>query len=598
MTGCVLSVLQALLGDSHYFQSPRHTCHHGHHHGVESIESMEAWTQYRLMRQLLCVRHPREPLDQALLRDIEQVLLEERAQRVLIDAASIPALTPSPPTLPATLRLWQGDITTLDGVTAITNAANSEMLGCFQPAHRCIDNIIHARAGPRLREECFRLMKRGQRQLPIGQACATAGYCLPASHIIHTVGPQLDAGQPAPTPQQRNQLQQCYEAILDAAEALPASDQQGKTIALCGISTGLFAFPVEEAAPLAVGAVIGWLQRHPHTTITNIIFNTFLDPDTAIYQQVLTKMYAPVPSLAAPPQVHGNSLSQAKAWLSAADTIVVSCGAGISAAIGLDYTSTTLFQKHFPAFKKYRLRRLYDTFDRTLRDWPSENVRWGFYFTHLAMVRRWPRSTLYTSLLEWLASTFASDHVHVRTSNADGQFRAHDLPEEQLSTPQGQYAFLQCLKNCRPDAVFPSAPYLEAALPHLDPVTQALTDADQIPTCRFCGGAMSICVRAGDWFNQRPFETGEERWHHFRENFLTDRRRNVVILELGVGLSTPGVLRWENEELVEQGEGRVRLVRAGLGDAAHVPWELEAEQLATSVEGDLQDVVRAIVAGS
>ncbi|RAK98541.1 ganglioside induced differentiation associated protein [Aspergillus ibericus CBS 121593] len=556
---------------------------------------MEAWAHYTLMKQLLCVRHPREPLDPALLQDIEQVLLDERAQRVLIDATSLPALTPAT-TLPATLHLWQGDITTLDGVTAITNAANSEMLGCFQPAHRCIDNIIHARAGPRLREACFRLMKRGKRQLPVGQACTTQGYCLPASYIIHTVGPQLDAGQSAPTSQQRHQLQQCYEAILDAAETLPLSDPQGKTIALCGISTGLFAFPVEDAAPLAVAAVINWLQRHPDTTITNIIFNTFRDADTATYQQILTKTYAPVPSLPTPPQVHSPSLHQAKAWLRAADTILVSCGAGISAAIGLDYTSTTLFTQHFPAFKKYRMRRLYDCFDRTLRDWPSENVRWGFYFTQMAMVRNWPRSPLYTSLIEYLGSNFAPDRVHVRTSNADGQFRAHDLPEEQLSTPQGQYAYLQCLEDCHPDAVVPSAPYLEAALPYLDPVTQVLTDSDKVPTCAFCGGAMFLCVRGGDWFNERPFAAGEERWHDFRETFLTDRHRNVVILELGVGLSTPGVLRWENEELVEQGEGRVRLVRAGLGDAAHVPWELEAEQLATTVEGDLQDIVRAIVA--
>ncbi|TPR02716.1 Polyprenyl synthetase family protein [Aspergillus niger] len=536
MTGSLPSVLQTLLADSHYFSLQRSVCHHNHHrqHDIASIESMDSWAQFRLMKQLLCVRHPRQSLPSSLLREIDQVLLEERANRLLLDAASIPALpTPSSSSkpLPATLHLWQGDITTLDGVTAITNAANEQMLGCFQPAHRCLDNVIHARAGPRLREECFHHMDQGQRTLPVGHACATKGYCLPAPYVIHTVGPQLDAGQPVPTAHQRQQLRQCYEAVLDVAEALPASDPRGKSIALLP-----------------------------------------------------------------PPRVHGSSLIQAKAWLAAADTILISCGAGISAATGLDYTSTTLFDRHFPAFKQYQLRRLYDTFGRTNRDWPSESVRWGFYFSHLAMVRRWPRSSLYTSLLKWLASRFQPDRVHVRTSNADGLFAAHGLPEAQLSTPQGQYAFLQCLENCRPDAVFPSAPYLDAALPHLDPQTQVVTAQDKIPTCSFCGGAMSICVRAGDWFNERPFAPGETRWHQFREAFLTDLTRNVVIIELGVGLSTPGVLRWENEELIEQGDGRVRLVRAGLGDAVQVPGELAAAQLATSIEGDLQDVVRAIVA--
>ncbi|GLA79242.1 hypothetical protein AtubIFM56815_000028 [Aspergillus tubingensis] len=555
MAGTLPSVLQTLLAGSHYFSPQRSSvCHHHHHHqhDIASIESMDSWAQLRLMKQLLCVRHPRQPLSPSLLQGIDQVLLEERANRLLIDAASIPALpTPSSPTstspepLPATLHLWQGDITTLDGVTAITNPANEQMLGCFQPAHRCLDNVIHARAGPRLREECFHRMAQGQHILPVGQACATKGYCLPAPYVIHTVGPQLDAEQPVPTAHQRQQLQQCYEAVLDVAESLPASDPQGKTIALCGISTGLFAFPVEEAASIAVRSVLNWLRRRQHTSITNIIFNTFTDTDTAVYQQTLKELDYPAPSLVPPPQVHGSSLDQAKAWLAAADTIVISCGAGISAATGLDYTSTTLFDRHFPSFKQYQLRRLYDTFGRTNRDWPSESVRWGFYFSHLAM---------------------------------------------------GQYAFLQCLGNCRPDAVFPSAPYLDAVLPYLDPHTQAVTAQDQIPTCPFCGGAMSICVRAGKWFNERPFAPGETRWHQFREAFLTDWTRNVVILELGVGLSTPGVLRWYNEELVEQGDGRVRLVRAGLGDAVQVPGELAAAQLATSIEGDLRDVVRAIVA--
>ncbi|PYH87877.1 appr-1-p processing enzyme family protein [Aspergillus ellipticus CBS 707.79] len=588
----LLDVLRALVGDSHCFPS-RCACHPHKSASVgEQLESMDTWAQFQVLKQLLCVRHPRKPLEPALLDTVDDLLQWECAHRVLTDAASLPPA--GQPIGITSLHLWQGDITTLSGLTAITNAANSRMLGCYQPAHRCIDNVIHARAGPRLREECYRLMRQGTRELPVGQACATSGYCLPASYIIHTVGPQLDAGQPMPTANQREQLRQCYEAILEVAESLPLSDMQGKTIALCGISTGLFAFPVEEAAPLAVAAVTAWLQRNPQTTITNVIFNTFLDADTAIYKTLLPEI-DPVPSLVPQPRVTGDSLSLVISWLTAADTILVSCGAGISAAAGLDYTSTALFQQHFPAFAKLHLRRLYDTFGMTLSDWPSEGARWGFYLTHLEVVRRWPRSTLYDSLLGWLNARFAPEHVHVRTSNADGFFRAHGLPETQLSTPQGQYAFFQCLDNCRPDAVFPSVPYLDAALPYLDPLTQTLTREDRIPVCQFCGGTMSICVRAGDWFNEGHFREGEERWARFKERLLSDRRRNVVILELGVGLSTPGVLRWNNEDLVQQGEGRVRLVRVGLGDAVHVPVELETEQLATGVEGDLNDVVRAIV---
>ncbi|RAL07163.1 uncharacterized protein BO97DRAFT_429619 [Aspergillus homomorphus CBS 101889] len=122
---------------------------------------------------------------------------------------------------------------------------------------------------------------------------------------------------------------------------------------------------------------------------------------------------------------------------------------------------------------------------------------------------------------------FRPGDVHVRTSNADGLFLAHGLEESRLSTPQGAYRYLQCLANCRSDAV------IEAA-------------------------------------------------------------RKVVIMELGVEMSTPGVLGWENEELVEEGEGKIKVIRVELGDTALVPAELEKMGLATSVEGDLNDVLRVI----
>ncbi|OJJ94970.1 hypothetical protein ASPACDRAFT_1883830 [Aspergillus aculeatus ATCC 16872] len=520
----------------------------------DHIHTMETWAQIRLMKQLL-----------------------------------------SPPTT-TKLYLWQGDITTLTNLTAITNAANTALLGCFQPAHCCIDNVIHARAGPGLREECFRLMDEGHRTLPVGDAVTTPGYCLPAPWIIHTVGPQLDPHQPCPSKIQNAQLARCYRAVLEQAETLP-SPEHDKVIALCGISTGLFGYPVAEAAPLAVETVVTWLREHPETSITGVIFNTFTDKETVAYERVLSLL--PSGALLNPPQLIGSSMQQARVWLQEADTILLSCGAGLSAATGLDYTSTTLFAKHFPAFRELGLTKLYDTFGMETGDWGSEVVRWGFYYTHLQMVRTWPRSAMYTALLEWMRRKLGMDarRLHVRTSNADGLFIAHGLGENVLSTPQGAYRYLQCLGNCRKDAVVESAPWLEEVLAHggLDAVTQRVTDERFIPVCRFCGGKMGICVRAGNWFNETPFEEGEKRWQDFKEDFLRASDRQVVILELGVGMSTPGVLRWENEELVESGEGRVKLVRIGLGDAAVVPAELEAMELATCVDGNLKDVLGVVL---
>jgi hypothetical protein len=108
---------------------------------------------------------------------------------------------------------------------------------------------------------------------------------------------------------------------------------------------------------------------------------------------------------------------------------------------------------------------------------------------------------------------------------------------------------------------------------------------------------MFICVRAADWFNKRPYAKGETRWRRFREGVLNGEKGNTVILELGVGMNTPSVLKWPNENLVRQGEGRIKLVRMAVGSHAEVPWELEEEGLATSIDGDISIALSQVLPG-
>ena len=105
---------------------------------------------------------------------------------------------------------------------------------------------------------------------------------------------------------------------------------------------------------------------------------------------------------------------------------------------------------------------------------------------------------------------------------------------------------------------------------------------------------MSICVRGGDWFNERPFAQGEKQWRDFRRRLLSEGRK-TVILELGVGMNTPGVLRWPNEDLTQRNEGNVRLVRVGLGPQSGVPVDLEERGLAIAIEGDIATVLRELL---
>ncbi|KAF1842373.1 A1pp-domain-containing protein [Cucurbitaria berberidis CBS 394.84] len=562
-------------------------------HIEQHLPQYESWEKLHLLKQLLCIRAPSPPLSIQLVRDIDAVLIHARDQRILTLGSSIPpvATLQRPGKSDISIKLWQGDITCLaSDVTVITNAANAQMLGCFQPSHKCIDNVIHSVAGPRLRQECFDIMTARGSDLPVGEALVTEGYCLPSPHVIHTVGPQLARGA-VPTNEEMQQLRQCYVSVLDQAEGLPSNEDGSKRVALCGISTGLFAFPTKIAAKIAVETIMAWAVHNDNTSITEVLFVTFAEGDYDIYNALITQMHSKWPSILTNPSptsnhslpIEGKTLKIARQWLETADSIIISAGAGLSAADDLDYTSRALFAKHFPAFLKLGLTTLYSAIG--FNDWPSDQDKWGYYFTNVQVVRSWPSWPLYQALIPWL-QTFG-DKAHVRTSNADGLFLANGWPEEKLSTPQGRYSVLQCLATCRPDSTFDTLPFYEAALPHLDTQTQRLTDPSKVPRCPHCGGDMMICVRGGDWFNERPFQAGEARWKDFRQRVRRSGGKTVV-LELGVGMNTPGVLKWPDEDLVRNGDGQIKLIRVGIGPSVTMPSDLEEKGLAISIEGDIK----------
>lgn len=177
------------------------------------------------------------------------------------------------------MQIWQGNITRLK-VDAIVNAANSQMLGCFLPLHKCIDNAIHSAAGVQLREECHQLMLQQGYEEPTGQAKITKAYNLPCKYVIHTVGPIIPNG--IPTDFQKEQLASCYRSIMACA------DENGlESVAFCCISTGEFRFPNALAAEIAVKTVSDYLSTHPNTSLKHIVFNVFKDVDKEIYQRLL-----------------------------------------------------------------------------------------------------------------------------------------------------------------------------------------------------------------------------------------------------------------------------------------------------------------------
>ena len=177
------------------------------------------------------------------------------------------------------IALWHGDITRLR-VDAIVNAANAQLLGCFQPFHACIDNAIHWAAGPRLREDCGRIMATQGHVEATGLAKITRGYNLPARFVVHTVGPIVHGHL---TEGHRRELARCYRTCLDEAAEVGGIH----TLAFCAISTGVFGFPKRPAAAVAIDAVSTWMEARPRM-LSRVVFVVFSDEDRAAYTAALT----------------------------------------------------------------------------------------------------------------------------------------------------------------------------------------------------------------------------------------------------------------------------------------------------------------------
>ena len=220
-----------------------------------------------LFRALRNIWEPRE-LPDAYWALQDQYLRENLAEKGVTKLSDLQEVADQ-------IYLWQGDITTLE-VDAIVNAANNQMLGCFIPHHACIDNAIHTQAGLQLRLACQHLMAEQGHPEPTGQAKLTRGYNLPASYVIHTVGPIIE-GQVSQADQ--DLLVSSYQSCLELA-----AEKGLKSLAFCCISTGEFHFPNQLAAELALETVRKFLKNHPQI---KVVFNVFKDQDLAIYQDLL-----------------------------------------------------------------------------------------------------------------------------------------------------------------------------------------------------------------------------------------------------------------------------------------------------------------------
>ncbi len=224
-------------------------------------------SKFRLYRSLVNIR-PAMPASTEFMRVEDEFLTEFTDNKGITDISDLVSIEDK-------IYLWQGDITTLK-CGAIVNAANAGLTGCYQPCHNCIDNCIHTFAGVRLRFKCNEIMQAQGYEEPTGQAKITPAYNLPFDYVIHTVGPIVSGRL---NNEHCRLLESCYKSCLEIA-----IENNIQSVAFCCISTGVFGFPQERAAEIAIKTVREHLKIYDNI---QIIFNVFKEDDYEIYRRLL-----------------------------------------------------------------------------------------------------------------------------------------------------------------------------------------------------------------------------------------------------------------------------------------------------------------------
>ncbi|TPQ23971.1 NAD-dependent protein deacetylase of SIR2 family [Streptomyces sporangiiformans] len=262
-----------------------------------------------------------------------------------------------------------------------------------------------------------------------------------------------------------------------------------------------------------------------------------------------------------------------RTWLDEADRVLVAAGAGLSAAAGYDYGDIDRFRELFPALYRLGLRSRY------LLGVPlPDDMMWGYWAVHIDDIRFGSRPN---SLYRHLRSLVGDRDHWVMTSNVDALFARNGFEPDRIFTPQGDYGRLQCTVPCTQET-WAGKPFLERILAAYDPGTGRVTDPAALPVCPNCRAAVFPNVRVGPEFVDGAYMPAGDRLARWLGDAPSDAP--LLVVEIGAGFNTPGVIRRPMENVVRHTPG-ARLVRVN-PDHPEVPAGLGARALSVPFGAD------------
>lgn len=227
---------------------------------------------------------------------------------------------------------------------------------------------------------------------------------------------------------------------------------------------------------------------------------------------------------------------KAKTAIQKADYIIIGAGAGLSTAAGLEYSGKSFEENYKEFINRYQFQDLYSA---TFYPFETQEEKWAFWAKLIKLNRLNPPLKLYQEVLDMVKDK----EYFVITTNADGQFEIAGFQKENIFAVQGDYEFLQCENACH-NQLYDNKEFVKK---WLEEMKDCKIPSKLIPKCPVCGGNMELNLRKDANFVQ------DENWYQQSkkyEAFLDKtKNKNVVLLEIGVGFNTPGIIRFPFEQM-------------------------------------------------
>lgn len=240
-----------------------------------------------------------------------------------------------------------------------------------------------------------------------------------------------------------------------------------------------------------------------------------------------------------------------------ADAILIGAGAGLSSAAGIVYGGKRFTDNFSEFIKRYGTSYMRDMYSAGFYPFKTEEERWGYWAKHAYVNRIEPKGLpLYKEVYEMVREK----RHFVLTTNVDHQFWKTGFQDENIFATQGDYGLIQCEKGCHAktyDAV-------ELFLQMNKARKNCQIPTDMVPKCPVCGGPMAMNLRCDQYFvEDEHWNKAAERYEQFLQNI---QGKKVVLLELGVGFNTPGIIRYPFEKMMKENKDW-SLIRLNLNEA-------------------------------